>query len=145
MGDEKKETNLTDGEIPSESHKADENEQAGQEEPPKKPANPRRKWYWAAVFVLVILALLLVHHFRAEEAQQKKAAAAVKPQGASITVGQSKTGDINIYVDALGTVTPTYTVTVYSQITGRVMEVHYTRRADGAEGRSSGGYRSAAI
>jgi multidrug efflux system membrane fusion protein len=32
---------------------------------------------------------------------------------------------MGIYVNALGTVTPTYTVTVYSQITGRVMEVHY--------------------
>jgi multidrug efflux system membrane fusion protein len=32
---------------------------------------------------------------------------------------------MGIYVNALGTVTPTYTVTLYSQITGRVMEVHY--------------------
>jgi multidrug efflux system membrane fusion protein len=32
---------------------------------------------------------------------------------------------MGIYVNALGTVTPTYTITVYSQITGRVMEVHY--------------------
>ncbi len=32
---------------------------------------------------------------------------------------------MGIYVNALGTVTPIYTVTVYSQITGRVMEVHY--------------------
>ena len=32
---------------------------------------------------------------------------------------------MGIYVNALGTVTPTYTVTVYSQITGRVIEVHY--------------------
>jgi membrane fusion protein, multidrug efflux system len=32
---------------------------------------------------------------------------------------------MGIYVDALGTVTPIYTVTVCSQITGRVMEVHY--------------------
>lgn len=35
-------------------------------------------------------------------------------------------GNINIYVDALGTVTPLSTVTVYSQITGRVIAVHYT-------------------
>ena len=33
---------------------------------------------------------------------------------------------MNIYVNALGTVTPLYTVTVYSQITGTVMQVHYT-------------------
>jgi multidrug efflux system membrane fusion protein len=44
---------------------------------------------------------------------------------AAITVGQSTTGDINIYVSALGTVTPVSTVTLYSQITGVVMAVHY--------------------
>ena len=44
---------------------------------------------------------------------------------AAITAGQTKTGDINIYVDALGTVTPFYTVTLYSQITGRVLAVYY--------------------
>jgi multidrug efflux pump subunit AcrA (membrane-fusion protein) len=49
-----------------------------------------------------------------------------KPKpGKPVKSGQSKTGNMNIYVDALGTVTPTYTVTVYSQITGRVMAVHY--------------------
>ncbi len=45
--------------------------------------------------------------------------------GAAITVGQTTTGNMNIYVDALGTVTPTYTVTLYSQITGQVVAVHY--------------------
>ena len=32
---------------------------------------------------------------------------------------------MNVYVDALGTVTPEATVTIFSQITGRVMSVHY--------------------
>jgi membrane fusion protein, multidrug efflux system len=44
---------------------------------------------------------------------------------AAITVDNSTTGNINVYVDALGTVTPLNTVTVYSQITGRVIAVHY--------------------
>jgi membrane fusion protein, multidrug efflux system len=94
------------------------------EKPP--PKSRRRKWFWVVAFVLVGLAILAILGFRSKEAKQKKAAAEAKPQGASITVGQSKTGDINIYVDALGTVTPLYTVTVYSQITGKVMAVHYT-------------------
>ena len=70
---------------------------------------------------------MLVRHYRTEEREDAaKKAAAAKQQGAAITAGQSKTGDINIYVNALGTVTPIYTVTVYSQITGKVMAVHYT-------------------
>ncbi|HTB12365.1 MAG TPA: efflux RND transporter periplasmic adaptor subunit [Bryobacteraceae bacterium] len=124
MADDKKEPNLTDGEIPSEPRK-EEHEQTAPEEPPKKPKNPRRKWFWAAAILLLLLVLLVVHHFRSKEEAAKKAAAA-KPQGASITTGQTKAGDINIYVDALGTVTPVFTVTVYSQITGRVIAVHYT-------------------
>src|ERR1700729_3559740 len=124
MGDETKEPNLTDGEIPSEPpKKEDVKEKVPEVVPPKKRS---RKWFWIGLFVLIILTLLVVYHFRSKEAAEKKKAAAVKPQGASITVGQAKTGDINIYVDALGTVTPLNTVTVYSQITGRVMAVHYS-------------------
>jgi len=83
-------------------------------------------WYrrgWVLAVVLLIIALLLLHYCTSKPPQ---AAGGRNQQGnATITVGQSKTGDIGIYVDALGTVTPTYTVTVYSQITGRVMDVHY--------------------
>src|ERR1700722_2496977 len=83
-------------------------------------------WYrrrWVLVVVVLIIALFLLHHFTKGPTQ---AAGGRNQQGnATITVGQSRTGDIGIYVNALGTVTPTYTVTVYSQITGRVMEVHY--------------------
>ena len=44
---------------------------------------------------------------------------------AAITTAQSTTGNINIYDNSLGTVTPLNTVTLYSQITGRVLSVHY--------------------
>ncbi len=55
-----------------------------------------------------------------------KAGGGRRNQGpAAITVDNSTTGNINVYVDALGTVTPLNTVTVYSQITGRVIAVHY--------------------
>ena len=55
--------------------------------------------------------------------RRKRVVSQIAP--AAITADQSKTGDINIYVNSLGTVTPTYTVTAYSQITGQVMAVHY--------------------
>jgi multidrug efflux system membrane fusion protein len=85
-------------------------------------------WYrrpWVIVVVVLIIGLFLVHHFT-KGAPQAAAGGGRGAQGnASITVGQSRSGDIGIYVRALGTVTPTYTVTVYSQITGRVTRVHY--------------------
>jgi multidrug efflux system membrane fusion protein len=89
----------------------------------------RRKWWgkqlWAVVAVLVVLAIFLVLYLNRSHAGADAASARVRQAPAAITVGQSKTGDINIYLDALGTVTPVYTVTVYSQITGRILAVHY--------------------
>lgn len=90
----------------------------------KKPR--RRNWFWIAAAVLAILAILLIYYFHSSDEKAKAAAKAKQPEaGAAITVGQSKTGNMNIYVDALGTVTPVYTVTLYSQITGQVIAVHY--------------------
>jgi multidrug efflux system membrane fusion protein len=92
---------------------------------------PRRKWHWMVPILLLVLAIFLVLHFCGgnKPAAGTKGAAGGSggrgAQGAAITAGKSKTGDMNIYVDALGTVTPTYTVTLYSQITGRVMNVYY--------------------
>jgi multidrug efflux system membrane fusion protein len=82
----------------------------------------RRKWFWAATAMVLIVAVLAVRYFN-----EGKAAPEVKavPPAAAITAAPSKIGDINIYIEALGTVTPTYTVTVFSQVTGRVLGVYY--------------------
>jgi multidrug efflux system membrane fusion protein len=88
--------------------------------------NPRkrRRWFWIGAGALVVLGIFLaLHHEKQKELETKNAAQA--PPASAITVGQSKTGNINIYINALGTVTPIYTVTVFSQITGRVIDVHY--------------------
>ena len=74
------------------------------------------------VAAIVVVALFFL--YRCTKSAPK--AESGRNQGAAtITQGESRTGDMGIYVTALGTVTPTYTVSVYSQITGRVMEVHY--------------------
>jgi multidrug efflux system membrane fusion protein len=87
---------------------------------------PEAPWYrrrWVIVVAILLIGLFLLHYFTRKPPEP---AGGRNQQGnATITVGQSRTGDIGIYVNALGTVTPTYTVTVYSQVTGRVMEVHY--------------------
>ncbi len=108
-------------------------------------AQRRHKWYWLAAAVLVALTFFLVHRFTANSDNTKASTAGGAGKGgsaaggsgaggaggrgaqgpAAITVGDSHTGNINVYNDALGTVTPVYTVTVYSQVTGRVMNVYY--------------------
>jgi len=104
--------------------------------------NPRRKWYWIGGILLLVLVIFLVHQYSGDTTGTKPAAGADGASGATggkggggrrgqqgpaaITVGQSTTGNMPVYVQALGTVTPTYTVTLYSQVTGRVLSVHYT-------------------
>ncbi|MGD0647011.1 MAG: efflux RND transporter periplasmic adaptor subunit [Acidobacteriaceae bacterium] len=82
---------------------------------------------WVILIVAALLAVFLVYYFT----KPKTGGAAAGAQGrgqngpAAITVGKTAAGNINVYVSALGTVTPVATVTLYSQITGVVMSVHY--------------------
>ncbi|HVN09431.1 MAG TPA: efflux RND transporter periplasmic adaptor subunit [Patescibacteria group bacterium] len=46
----------------------------------------------------------------------------------------ARAGDIGLYVSALGTVTPVYTVTVTSRVQGQIMEVHYREGQDVTKG-----------
>ena len=83
---------------------------------------------WIMLIVVALIAGFLVYYLT-KPAAGSGAAAGGKGRGqngpAAITVGKSTTGNINEYVDALGTVTPISTITLYSQITGVVMSVHY--------------------
>jgi multidrug efflux system membrane fusion protein len=45
--------------------------------------------------------------------------------GVAITVSVAKKGSIGVYLDAIGTVTPVYTVNVTAQVSGVVTAVHY--------------------
>ena len=99
--------------------------------PPPRPAieGPRRTSWWKRILSWVVFAggafliYLIVRSFSGNQnAVPGKNAQLAAP---AITVGQAKAGDINIYITALGTVTPVNTITVFSQITGQVMAVHY--------------------
>ncbi len=105
--------------------------------PPEPPSTGKQSHTlrWIVIGVVLVLVLLAIRHYSTETSSAegpgvpsggKKAGNGRGQQGpAAITVGQSTAGNMNIYVDTLGTVTPTNTVTIYSQITGRVMEVRY--------------------
>lgn len=47
------------------------------------------------------------------------------PAGVPVSTGTARTGSIDIYLDALGTVTPVNTVTVTSRVSGALTEVHF--------------------
>src|SRR5580658_4363578 len=73
----------------------------------------------SALVGVVLCAWLLVHLFSKPKAKPPA------PAGIPVSTGAAKTGDINIYIDALGTVTPVYTVTVTSRVAGELTEVLY--------------------
>ncbi len=84
----------------------------------------RHKAWWIvggiALLLLLVLALVLWRH---HEDSTKKAAPA--PPKITITTATAKKGDIGVYLDAIGTVTPVYTDSITSQVDGLIIAVHY--------------------
>lgn len=88
---------------------------------------PRRhRWRWVlAVLLLLLLLIAWAHHNR----KKKKMTAAVAADAVSgpivVTSATATIGDIGVYLIAIGTVTPVYTDSITSQVTGVLKSVHY--------------------
>jgi multidrug efflux system membrane fusion protein len=83
----------------------------------------RRPWLGLLFIVLLILCVvLLVTHKPKPQPDQN---ALDQPAVVTIKAAMVREGDIGIHVDAIGTVTPLSTVSVYSQVTGGVIAVNY--------------------
>ena len=64
-------------------------------------------------------------HRQAANDAAAKAKAAQQPRAVPIVTATARKGDIGVYVEALGAVTPVYTVNVTSRGQGQVMNVYY--------------------
>jgi multidrug efflux system membrane fusion protein len=83
----------------------------------------RRPWLGILLIVLlVIVVVLLVTHRPKPKPDQ---GALDQAEAVNIKAATVREGDIGIHVDALGTVTPISTVSIYSQVTGKVVAVNY--------------------
>jgi multidrug efflux system membrane fusion protein len=82
--------------------------------------------------VILVIAILLI--FRHHEDAKKAAAAKVRPAGVTITTVTAQKGDIGVYLDSIGTVTPVYTASITAQVTGIIIAVHYTEGQRVAKG-----------
>jgi multidrug efflux system membrane fusion protein len=81
-------------------------------------------WVWALLLIALAVAGVLYYQHRSS-GDASKAKAAPPPRAVPVTTAPAKKGDIGIYVEALGTVTPVYTVTVTSRVQGQIMNVYY--------------------
>jgi len=96
---------------------------------PFAPARPRHKFRRTVLWSLLLLALAVVivltfyHH---EETQKAAATAAARVKtGISITSVIAQKGDIGVYLNSIGTVTPVYTASITSQVNGIVLTVNF--------------------
>jgi hypothetical protein len=89
------------------------------------PGTPKKRRPWLGILLialLVVAVVLLVTH----KPQPKPDESALnQPAVVTIKAATVREGDIGIHVDALGTVTPISTVSLYSQVTGKVVSVNY--------------------
>ena len=90
------------------------------------------------MIILVLFALLFVWVWKQHSASSTPAAGGGRGGAAGgavpITVATATKGSIGVYLDALGTVTPTYTDTITTQVTGVITAVHYREGQDVRKG-----------
>ena len=80
-------------------------------------------WIVVGIILLLILVLVVVMLWRRHDSAKKPKAA---PPKINITTAAATKGNIGVYLDEIGTVTPVYTDSITSQVDGLVIAVHYT-------------------
>ena len=95
-------------------------------EPPRR-RNVKRIVVWSVSLLILVLVIVLIwhHHESAKKAAEAAAAARAKAAGITISTATAQKGDIGVYLEAIGTVTPVYTDSITSQVTGLVIAVHF--------------------
>jgi len=97
---------------------------------PASTSTRRRRVVQVIMWLVILLifgagfVLVLNHH---DDAAKSAAPRGRGAAGGTVTVNTAtaKKGDIGVYLDSLGTVTPVYTALITSQVNGVINEVHY--------------------
>ncbi len=92
-------------------------------QPTRRSLSQRIRTHWVLSTILAIILIVIVVGLIKVFAKPKAKPAAPPP--INVAAAPAKTGDIDIYLDALGTVTPVYTVTVASRVAGELTEVRF--------------------
>jgi len=96
--------------------------------PPPRQSSSKRWIIWTALILLLVvggIVLVTVRDKDAKAAAAKSARAAAKPS-VSTTVATASKGNIGVYLEAIGTVTPVYTASITAQASGVITAVHYS-------------------
>jgi multidrug efflux system membrane fusion protein len=88
----------------------------------KNHSKSKRAWAVGLVAILVVGVALAV---RSGKQKEDPATAAQANHAVIVRASTAHRGDMGVYIDALGTVTPISTINVFSQVSGQVLAVHY--------------------
>jgi membrane fusion protein, multidrug efflux system len=92
----------------------------------QEPRGKSRWWVWLVLFVLLLGGIAVYTHRAGAGDQDPRAAMAeLASRPVSVSTATAHQGDIGIYLNALGAVTPVYTVTVTSRVQGEITKVYY--------------------
>lgn len=90
---------------------------------PKK----HRQWLWILVLLLIFAVIFwaLLRPGGSQQAAHGPGARHTFSGTVTLTTATATQGDIGVYLNSIGTVTPVYTATIYNQVAGVVTAVHY--------------------
>jgi membrane fusion protein, multidrug efflux system len=80
---------------------------------------------WAVVLLVFAAGILLVLRHKNDVAAAPQGRRGAGGGTVTVTTTTAKEGDIGVYLDAIGTVTPTYTASITSQVNGIITAVNY--------------------
>jgi multidrug efflux system membrane fusion protein len=94
--------------------------------PPAAATRKRKRWIWPLVALVLVLGIagIFIFRHRSQSAAAHGRAGFGTPMLAVSTV-KAQTGDIGIYVNALGVVTPLNTVSIVSRVQGQIVKINY--------------------
>src|SRR5215475_562043 len=92
-----------------------------------------RAWLWVVIILVLAVAGYWFFHRKSDPQQAARSGAPGGGGGGraafagpvTVNTVSAKKGDLGVYLSAIGTVTPVYTSTITSQVSGLISSVHY--------------------
>jgi len=115
--------------IDSAPHNATRSNEKEAARPPQTSEPPKRSRRWPRILLVAILILGAIAFYNYWQGSKKSsgtnATTIAHTNPIAIETATAKTGDIGVYVNALGTVTPLNTVSLSARVAGQIVKVNY--------------------